>query len=83
VFIGMTLAFVAESHQGDWTQGLQSVVKPLESTGRVHSVWHSICVATETSGQIRSVLYYTVFLCKSYCKGEKDLQHHDTQILPQ
>jgi hypothetical protein len=50
VFIGMTSAFLAESCQGDRTQGQQSVLKIAKSTVEVHSVWHDIYVATETGG---------------------------------
>jgi hypothetical protein len=39
----MTSAFLAESCQGDRTQGQQSVVKTAKSTVEVHFVWHDIC----------------------------------------
>jgi hypothetical protein len=42
VFIGMTSAFLAESCQGNPTQGQQSVLKITKSTVEVHSVWHNI-----------------------------------------
>jgi hypothetical protein len=42
VFIGMTSAFLAESCQGDRTQGQQSVLNIAKSTVEVHSVWHDI-----------------------------------------
>jgi hypothetical protein len=50
VFIRMTSAFLAESCQGDRTQGQQSVLKTAISTVEIHSVWHDIYVATETCG---------------------------------
>jgi hypothetical protein len=65
VFIGTTSAFLAESCQGDRTQGQQSALKFAKSTVEVHSVWHDIYVATETGGQMRAVVYYSVRLRKS------------------
>jgi hypothetical protein len=50
VFIWMASAFLADSCQGDRTQGQQSVLKTAKSTVKVHSVWHDIYVATETGG---------------------------------
>jgi hypothetical protein len=38
VFVEMTSAFLAESCQGDQTQGQQSVLKFAKSTIKVHSV---------------------------------------------
>jgi hypothetical protein len=58
--IGMMSAFLAESCQGDWTQGQQSVLKIAKSTVKVHSGWHDIYVATETGGQMWAVVYYSV-----------------------
>jgi hypothetical protein len=52
--IGMTSAFLAESCQGDRTQGKQSFLRIAKSTVEVHEVWHDIYVATETGGQIRA-----------------------------
>jgi hypothetical protein len=65
VFIGMTSAFLTGSCQGDRTQGQQSVIKIAKSTVEVHSVWHDIYIATETGGQMRAVVYYSVRLRKS------------------
>jgi hypothetical protein len=45
VFSGMTSAYLAESCQGDRTQGQQSVLLELKSIVEVHSVWHNIYVA--------------------------------------
>jgi predicted membrane-bound mannosyltransferase len=80
VFIGMT-AFLAESCQGDRTQGQQSVLKIAKSTVEVHSVWHDIYVATETGGQMRDVVYYSVRLRKSDRERARELRR-DAQILP-
>jgi hypothetical protein len=82
VFIGMTSAFLAESYQGDRTQGQQTVLKTAKSTVEVHSVCHDIYVATETGGQMRAVVYSSVRLCKSDRERPRDL-YRDTQILPQ
>jgi hypothetical protein len=65
VFTGMTSVFLAESCQGDRTQGQQSVLKIVKSTVEVHSVWHDIYVATKAGGQMRAVVYYSVRLRKS------------------
>jgi hypothetical protein len=46
VFTGMTSAFLAESYQGDRTQGQQSVLELAKSAVEVHSVWHDIYIAT-------------------------------------
>jgi hypothetical protein len=70
----MTSAFLAESCQGDRTQGQQSVLKTATSTVEVNSAWHDIYVATETGGQMRTVVYYSARLRKS---------DRDAQILPQ
>jgi hypothetical protein len=82
VFIGMTSAFLAESCQGDRTQGKQSVLKIATSIVKVHSVWHDIYVATETGGQMRAVVYYSLHLRKSDRERARDLRR-DAQILPQ
>jgi hypothetical protein len=82
VFVGMTLAFLAESCQGDRTQGQQSVLKIATSTVEVHSAWHDIYVAPETGGQMRAVVYYSVRLRKSDRERARDLRR-DAQILPQ
>lgn len=39
VFIEMTSSFLAESYQGDRTQGQQPVPKIVKSTVAVHLVW--------------------------------------------
>jgi hypothetical protein len=65
VFVGMTSEFLAESCQGDRTQSQQSVLKIAKSTVEVHSVRHGIYVVTETGGQMRAVVYYSVRLRKS------------------
>jgi hypothetical protein len=72
----------AESCQGDRTQGQQSVLKIAKSTVEVHSVWHGIYIATETGGQMRAVVYYSVRLRKSDRERTRDLRR-DAQILPQ
>jgi hypothetical protein len=82
VFVGMTLAFLAESCQGDRTQGQQSDLKIATNTVEVHSAWHDIYVATETGGQMRAVVYYSVRLRKSDRERARDLRR-DVQILPQ
>jgi hypothetical protein len=82
VFIGMTSAFLAESCQGDRTQGQQSVIKTAKSTVEVHSVWHDIYVATETGGHMRAVVYYSVRLRKRDRERARDLRRV-AQILPQ
>jgi hypothetical protein len=82
VFIGMTSAFLAESCQGDRTQGQQPVLKIAKSTVEVHSVWHDIYVATETGWQMRAVVYYSVRLRKSDRERPRYLRR-DAQILPQ
>jgi hypothetical protein len=82
VFTGMTSAFLAESCQGDRTQGQQSFLKPVKSTVEVHSVWYHIYVATETGGQMRAVVCYSVRLRKSDRERARDLCR-DAQILPQ
>jgi hypothetical protein len=82
VFIGMTSAFLAESCQGDGTQGQQSVLKIAQSTVEVHSVWRGIYVATETGRQMRAVVYYSVRLRNSDRERARDLRRH-AQILPQ
>jgi hypothetical protein len=82
VFVGMTSAFLAESCQGDRTQGQKSVLKIVKSTVEVHSVWHDIYVATETGGQMRAVVCYSVRLRKSDSTRARDLRC-DEQILPQ
>jgi hypothetical protein len=82
VFIVMMSAFLAESCQGDRTQGQRSVLKTAKSTVEVHSVWHDIYVATETGGQMRAVVYYSARLRKSDCERATDLRR-DAQILPQ
>jgi hypothetical protein len=74
VFTGMTSAFLAESCQGDRTQGQQSVLKTAKSTVAVHTVWHDIYVATETGGQMRAVVYYCVRLRKSDRERARDLR---------
>jgi hypothetical protein len=65
VFIGMTSAFLAESFQGYQAQGQQLVLKIAKSTVAIHSMWHNICVAVETGGQMRVVVYYSVRMRKS------------------
>jgi hypothetical protein len=82
VFVGLTSAFLAKSCQGDRTQGQQSVLKIARSTVEVHSVCHDIYVATETAGQMRAAVYYSVRLRKSDREGARDLRR-DAQILPQ
>jgi hypothetical protein len=82
VLIVMTSAILAESCQGDRTQVQQSVLLKLKSKVEVHSAWHDIYVATETGGQMRAVVYYSVRLCKSGRERARDL-HRDAQILPQ
>jgi hypothetical protein len=72
VFIGMTSAFLAESCQGDRTQGQQSVLKIAIST--LYSVWHDIYVATETGGQMRVVMCYSVRLRKIDRERARDLR---------
>jgi hypothetical protein len=57
----LVLAFLAESRQGDRTQGQKSVLKTAKSTVEVHSVWHDIYVATET-GRC-GLLYITPRAC--------------------
>jgi hypothetical protein len=47
--------FLAESCQGDRTQGEGSVLRIAKSTVGVHSVQHPIYVPTETDGQVRAV----------------------------
>jgi hypothetical protein len=76
----MTSAFLAESCQGDRTQGQQSVVKVAKSTVEVHSVQHDIYLATETGGQMRAGVYYAVRLRKSDRERARDLRR-DAQIL--
>jgi hypothetical protein len=78
----MTSAFLAESCQGDRTQGQQSVLKTAKSTVEVHSVWHDIYIATETGGQMRAVVYYSARLRNSDRERARDLRR-DAQILPQ
>jgi hypothetical protein len=82
VFIGMKSPFLAESCQGDRTRGQQSVLKVAKSTVELHSVWHDIYVATETGGQMRAVVYYSVRLRKTDRERARELRR-DTQILPQ
>jgi hypothetical protein len=82
VFIGTTSVFLAESCQGDRTQGQQSVLKTAKSTVKVYLVWHDICVATETGSRMWAVVSYFVCLRKSDCERVRDL-HHNAQILPQ
>jgi hypothetical protein len=82
VFIGMTSAFLAESCHGDRTQGQQSVLKIAKSTVEVHLMWHDIYVATETGGQMRAVVYYSVRLRKSDRERARD-PRRDAQILRQ
>jgi hypothetical protein len=79
-FNGMTSAFLAESCQGDRTQGQQPVIKIAKSTVEVHSVWHDIYVATEAGGQMRAVVWYSVRLRKSDREWARDLRR-DAQIL--
>jgi hypothetical protein len=81
VFNRMTSAFLAESCQGDRTQGQQSVLKIATSTVEVHSAWHDIYVATETGGQMRAVAHYSSRLRKSDRERARDLRR-DAQILP-
>jgi hypothetical protein len=78
----MTSAFLTESCQGDRTKRQQSVLKSAKSTVEVHSVWHDIYVATETGGQMRAVVYFSVRLRKSEPRRSEDLRR-DAQILPQ
>jgi hypothetical protein len=80
VLIGMTSAFLAESCQGDRTQGQQSVLKTAKSTVEVHSVWHNIYVATETGGQMRAVVCYSVRLRK--LSDEAGLVYSTRHLLP-
>jgi hypothetical protein len=80
VFIGMTSVFLAESCQGDRKQGQKSVLKTAKSTVEVHTVWHDIYVATETGGQMRAVVCYSVRLRKSDRERARDLSR-DAQIL--
>jgi hypothetical protein len=82
VFVGMTSAFLAESCQGDRTQGQQSVLKTAKITVDVHSMWHDIYVATETGVQMRAVVCYSLGLRNSDHERARD-QHRDAQILPQ
>jgi hypothetical protein len=82
VFIGMMLAFLAESCQGDRTRGQQSVLKSVKSAVKGHSVWHGIYIATETGRQMRAVVHYSVRLCNSNHRRARDLCH-DAQILLQ
>jgi hypothetical protein len=82
LFIGMTSAFLAESCQGDRTQGQQSFLKSAKSTVEVHSVWHDTYVATETGGQMRAVVYYSARLRKSESEKARGLRR-DAQVLPQ
>jgi hypothetical protein len=81
VFIGMTSVFLAESCQGDRTQGQQSVLRTAKVTAEEHSVWHDIYVATETGEQMR-VVYYSARLRKSDSEKARNL-HRDARILPQ
>jgi hypothetical protein len=39
-------------------------LKIATSTVEVHSVWHNMYLASETGGQMRSVVYYSVLLLK-------------------
>jgi hypothetical protein len=82
VFIGMTSAFLAESCQGDRTQGQKSVLKIAKSTAEVHSLRHDIYVATETGGWMRAVVYHSVRLPKSDRERARDLRRC-AQILAQ
>jgi hypothetical protein len=82
VFIGMTSAFLAESCQGERKHWQQSVLKIAQSTVEVHSVRYGIYVATETGGQMRAVVYYSVRLRNSDRERARDLRRHE-QILPQ
>jgi hypothetical protein len=82
VFIRMTSAFLVESYQGNQTQGQQLVLKIAKSTVEVHSVWHDIYVATETGGQMRAAVCYSVRLRKSDREIARDLRR-DAQILSQ
>lgn len=63
VFYGMTSVFLAESCQGDQTEGQQSVLKIAKSTVAGHLEWHDIYIVTETC----RLLYITVHLYK--CRG--------------
>jgi hypothetical protein len=80
VFIRMTSVFLAQSCQGDRTQGQQSILKIAKSTVEVHLVWHDIYVATERGGQMRAVVYSSARLRKSDRERAMDLRR-DTQIL--
>jgi hypothetical protein len=62
------------------TQGQQSFIKIAKSTVEVHSVLHDICIPTETGGQVRAVVYYSVRLRKSDRERGRDLRR-DAQIL--
>jgi hypothetical protein len=81
VFIGMTSAFLAESCQGDRTQGQQSVLKTAKITVELHWMWHNIYVANETGGQMRAVVYYSVRLRNSDRERARDLRRV-AEILP-
>jgi hypothetical protein len=81
VFVGMTSAFLAESCQGDRTQG-QQCSKNREKYIRSALGVARYIVATETGGQMRAVVYYSARLRKSDHERAKDL-HCDAQILPQ
>jgi hypothetical protein len=59
VFIWMTSELLAESCQGDRSQGQQSVLKIANSPVEVHSVWHDTYIATETE----MVHLYIFFTC--------------------
>lgn len=55
---GLMPKFLAESCQGDRTQGQQSFPRIAKSTVAVHLVWNDIYIATERGGQIRAGVYY-------------------------
>jgi hypothetical protein len=79
VFVRVTSAFLAESCQGDRTQGHQSVLKTAKSTVEVHLVWHDIYVATEIGGQVQAVMFFSVHLRKSDRERARDLRR-ESQI---
>jgi hypothetical protein len=56
--------------------------KNCENTVELDSMWHNIYVATETGGQIRAVVYYSVRLRNSDRERTRDLRR-DAQILLQ
>jgi hypothetical protein len=80
VFIGMTSGFLAEGYQSNRTRGQQLVLKTAKNTVKLHSVWHDIYIATDTGGQMRTVVYYSARLRNIDHEMARDLRR-DAQIL--